>query len=64
MFVFKDENEMTDLLKSLRSIEMAATDDVKHFEAHIFFDGAVKDSEPTSHVLHLVSLVEKHLGKP
>lgn len=54
---------MKDLLTSLRSIGAAATIGGKHLEAHIFFDGAVKGEEPTSHVLHFVTLVEKYLGK-
>lgn len=34
----------------------------RHFEAHIFFDGAVKDRNPTEFVLQLVTLVETVLG--
>lgn len=53
---------MKQLLESIRSIDTAQAAGGRHFEAHIFFDGAVKDHHPTEFVLQLVSLVESVLG--
>lgn len=54
---------MKQLLESIRSIDTAQAAGGRHFEAHIFFDGAVKDHHPTEFVLQLVSLVESVLGR-
>ena len=42
---------------------MAQREGHRHFESHIFFDGAVKDRNPTDFVLKLVSLIPSTLGK-
>ncbi|KAH3868273.1 hypothetical protein DPMN_031415 [Dreissena polymorpha] len=54
---------MRQLLQSIRGINRAQTDGTRHFESHIFFDGAVKDVNPTDSVLMLVSLAEEELGQ-
>ncbi|XP_052268476.1 chitin synthase chs-2-like [Dreissena polymorpha] len=56
------DDEMRQLLQSIRGINRAQTDGTRHFESHIFFDGAVKDVNPTDSVLMLVSLAEEELG--
>ncbi|KAL4216723.1 hypothetical protein ACF0H5_024446 [Mactra antiquata] len=50
--------EMKQLLESIQSINVAQSEGGRHFESHIFFDGAVKEKHPTEFVLQLVSLVE------
>ncbi|XP_045184960.2 uncharacterized protein LOC123542969 isoform X2 [Mercenaria mercenaria] len=54
--------EMRQLLESIQGINLAQGDGGRHFESHVFFDGAVKDKNPTDFVLQLVSLVESTLG--
>ncbi|KAH3868290.1 hypothetical protein DPMN_031433 [Dreissena polymorpha] len=54
--------EMRQLLQSISGINRAQTDGTRHFESHIFFDGAVKKVNPTDSVLQLVSLAEEELG--
>ncbi|XP_052265046.1 uncharacterized protein LOC127867732 isoform X2 [Dreissena polymorpha] len=54
--------EMRQLLQSINGIHRAQTDGVRKFESHIFFDGAVKDVNPTDFVLQLISLAEEELG--
>lgn len=54
--------EMRQLLESIQGINLAQSVGGRHFESHIFFDGAVKDKNPTDFVLQLVSLVESTLG--
>ncbi|KAH3730566.1 hypothetical protein DPMN_056556 [Dreissena polymorpha] len=54
--------EMRQLLQSINGIHRAQTDGVWKFESHIFFDGAVKDVNPTEFVLQLISLAEEELG--
>ena len=53
---------MRQLLESINGINMARGEGQRHFESHIFFDGAVKDRNPTDFVLQLVALVESTLG--
>lgn len=55
--------EMRQLLESIQGINQAQSAGGRHFESHVFFDGAVKDKIPTEFVLQLVSLVESTLGK-
>ncbi|XP_052786371.1 uncharacterized protein LOC128221808 [Mya arenaria] len=54
--------EMKQLLESIQGLNLAQAKGNRHFEAHVFFDGAVKDRNPTEFVLQLVSLVETVLG--
>ena len=54
---------MRQLLESINSINMARGECQRRFESHIFFDGAVKEGNPTDFVLQLVALVESTLGK-
>lgn len=53
--------EMRQLLESIQGINLAQSSGGRHFESHVFFDGAVKDKNPTDFVLQLVSLVETTL---
>ena len=51
---------MLQLLESLKKVQKES----RHvFESHIFFDGAVKDRNPTDFVLQLVALVQETFGK-
>lgn len=59
---FKAGQEMRQLLESLNNVNLAGVDQ-RHFEAHIFFDGAVKDGHLTDFALQLVSLVDTSLGE-
>ncbi|WAR30086.1 hypothetical protein MAR_003654 [Mya arenaria] len=54
--------EMKQLLESIQGLNLAQAKGNRHFEAHVFFDGAVKDRNPTEFVLQLVSLVETVLA--
>ncbi|XP_052786290.1 uncharacterized protein LOC128221729 [Mya arenaria] len=54
--------EMKQLLESIQGLNLAQAKGNRHFEAHVFFDGAVKDRNPTEFVLQLVSLAETVLG--
>ncbi|XP_052786292.1 chitin synthase chs-1-like [Mya arenaria] len=54
--------EMKQLLESIQRLNLAQAKGNRHFEAHVFFDGAVKDRNPTEFVLQLVSLAETVLG--
>lgn len=54
--------EMKQLLESIQGINLAQSSGGRHFESHVFFDGAVKEKNPTEFVLQLVSLVESTLG--
>ncbi|XP_052786209.1 LOW QUALITY PROTEIN: uncharacterized protein LOC128221647 [Mya arenaria] len=54
--------EMRQLLESIQGLNHAQAKGNRHFEAHVFFDGAVKNRHPTKFVLQLVSLVETVLG--
>ena len=54
---------MRQLLESINGINMARGEGQRRFESHIFFDGAVKDRNPTDFVLQLVALVQSTLGK-
>ena len=51
---------MLQLLDSLKKVQRDSRHD---FESHIFFDGAVKKTNPTDFVLQLVALVQETLGK-
>ncbi|XP_023931466.1 uncharacterized protein LOC106150672 [Lingula anatina] len=54
--------EMQQLLQSLGGINRAQAGLDKHFSAHIFFDGAVRDKKASDFLLILVSLVEETLN--
>lgn len=63
MFYFKQTKlEMQQLLQSINEVNMAKPDN-RHFESHIFFDGAVKYRNPTDFVLQLVALLQPTLSK-
>ena len=56
---------MRQLLESINLINLAQgeSESRRHFESHVFFDGAVKDRNPTDFVLQLVALVQETFGK-
>ena len=58
----QEDYEMRQLLESIQGINQAQAASDREFEAHVFFDGAVKERNPTAFVLQLVSLVESVLG--
>ncbi|XP_013407366.1 uncharacterized protein LOC106171524 [Lingula anatina] len=56
--------EMEQFLRSLECINRAQAGLDRHFEAHIFFDAAVRDKKASDFLLQLVSLVETVLDSP
>lgn len=53
---------MKQLLESISRINSAQAEGDRHFESHVFFDGGVKDKNPSERVLQLVSLLKSTLG--
>lgn len=53
---------MKQLLESINRVNAAQHRSVRHFEAHIFFDGGVKETQPTEFALQLLSLLPETLG--
>ena len=56
---------MQQLLQSIHCVNEVnmAKPNNRHFESHIFFDGAVKYRNPTDFVLQLVALLQPTLSK-
>lgn len=57
----ESDNEMKQLLESINRVNAAQHRSVRHFEAHIFFDGGVKETQPTEFALQLLSLLPETL---
>ena len=52
---------MRQLMESIKLITQSKTE--RHFESHIFFDGAIEDGKSSDFVLQLVELVLEIFGK-
>lgn len=62
-FAFQSATEMSQLLDSLRAVNVTKQKSGRHFQAHIFFDNGVRDTKLTQFACQLVSCIKMTLGE-